>query len=121
MCFQRKGGKRGEAAANADLEKQHRAGIKRGGFSGYRHDETEQKRPEHIDTERDERETALMPQGHKTHKIAQHRADQPAEANENTVENHCRNSILQIVFLRRTRAHATAKAYHRMPHLAKGF
>ena len=72
--------------------------IKRGGFSGYRHDEAEQKRPEHIDTERDERETALMPQRNEAHKIAQHGANQTAEANEYTVENHCRNSILQIVF-----------------------
>ncbi|MPN41451.1 hypothetical protein SDC9_188997 [bioreactor metagenome] len=104
MRLQRKGGKGGESAADADLEKQQRTRIEHGTAPRSRHDKPEQKGAEHIDAKRDEGKAAFVPDGRETDEITQDRTDKTAETDKEAIENHRHaTKLLRYSAARRTR------------------
>ena len=85
--FVGKGGKGGEAAAEADLQKQDPAGVGAAVFPGKGDDKTDEKSAEDVDAQSDKGKSFVR-NGQKAQKIAAYRTQSAAAAHSNAVPDH---------------------------------
>ena len=85
--FVGKGGKGGEAAAEADLQKQDPAGVGAAVFPGKGDDKTDEKSAEDVDAQSDKGKSFVR-NGQKAQKIAAYRTQGAAAAYGNAVPDH---------------------------------